>query len=345
LGRGCMRASVDQFLFVASVSRGLEVGVVRLLKVRERLVKRCSQRLVFGGGEEKDCARIKLLGLSGGRYTSSEDKRERHVVQGAPKSRKIRDPGSSMIQRISRGSRSRQASRRKSGGAVGVDDLARGLSEDGPRSDVSAISDSAEFEAAIQRLQSSGVRGVAWDWDLTALTVHSGGRLRGSRAEQDAILRERMSLDFVRMVTSLHANDVTQAVLTHSDPMHAERTPPATDGTPALAAEPMVRRGLTIHTGNTLAQSMFVIARYPPLYQARAHWSAVPALTGPMPMGKQYHLEQFCAHSNLTPSQVLLVDDDHTNISAARALGYHTALVHGQGFRLSDLKDNDTRKI
>ncbi|KAA8496979.1 hypothetical protein FVE85_0708 [Porphyridium purpureum] len=232
-----------------------------------------------------------------------------------------------------------------------------------------SMSGKSQEQRVLRELRERRIRGVAFDWDLTAYCFHSGGRLRGSRQEQDERLTHGMSSDFRALFNALltarascasvrdqdkalklgqGADAAAQlpefklAILTHSDPQHASwaKADPQT-GDPALGGESMVRRGLQLNFGETNGadlDAVVVVALYPSLYQKKEEYESI-GLTQPPPPGKQFHLQTFRAAHGLEPGEIVLIDDDMTNVEQARRLGYHAVLVRGQGFVFEDFFD------
>lgn len=66
----------------------------------------------------------------------------------------------------------------------------------------------------IQVLRQRGFRVVAFDMDLTAVAMHSRGRLRRDKLNH---YLEQATSDFVRLIPALFAEGFSLAIATHSD--------------------------------------------------------------------------------------------------------------------------------
>lgn len=182
-------------------------------------------------------------------------------------------------------------------------------------------------DALADAVKEGGIRVVAADFDLTMISLHSGGNT--SSAPGNPIFTA-LSQDFNAFGAALNSRGIKIAVVTFGDPK-------AIGGRPGrVGGEPLVRRVLKESDASFEVEEVFPF--YPPLYSSPADYRAL-GLNGPMPHNKSYHLRKLREHFGVSKEEVLLIDDDATNCGAFAAEGGVALLVTGEeGFNFSQLE-------
>jgi len=188
---------------------------------------------------------------------------------------------------------------------------------------------SESIERVVTSLTDRGVKAVVFDFDCTITIKHSGGRVRKDRLE--AYLQDNVSPTFQSLLPALLSSPLKVGVATFADGFKAPIT--------HVAGEALVRTHFQHYFGNRYQEEIPIVAAYPENYQTEANWCQI-GLAGPMPTGKQYHLELLAKRWGLERREIALVDDDAANIEAANKEGYVGVLVVGRaGLQLQDLQE------
>eukprot|EP00669_Euglena_mutabilis_P012851 TRINITY_DN7542_c0_g1_i1.p1 TRINITY_DN7542_c0_g1~~TRINITY_DN7542_c0_g1_i1.p1 ORF type:complete len:205 (-),score=18.92 TRINITY_DN7542_c0_g1_i1:132-746(-) len=175
----------------------------------------------------------------------------------------------------------------------------------------------------------SGYRAVAFDMDRTLIRDHSRGCLRRSDISS---YFAAASPDAVALMLELHTLGVHLAVATHSDAAEYGLTRDAVTRTPTnprehIIGEELATRVLYELLPPAIAEQVYVVAYYP----------RVRRDTDPDHSGKRYHLRKIATHFGVALPEVLLFDDDPSNIEPPGPV-FRTCLVDGEhGFRLQDI--------
>lgn len=173
-------------------------------------------------------------------------------------------------------------------------------------------------------IQQSGIKAVAADFDLTILTVHTGG---GWPEERLSELRA-MSPDFISVAKELNRRNIPLHIVTFSDP---------SDNIPYLnriGGEMLVREVLRVNEEPFAVDS--IVAMRPDLYTEAGSYKAL-GLDSPPPRSKAYHIETVAGRSNISVEEVLLIDDDRINCTQQYKEGGLALHVTGQGFSLNNI--------
>jgi len=220
--------------------------------------------------------------------------------------------------------------------------------------------------AAVRLLRKHAVKAVVFDMDLTAVRMHSRGRLlrrprerrrrrscdgdddggdagdAGSPANEalDAYCRAA-SEDFVRLVPVLYERGFFLSIATHSDEAEFEFDDSIGPETHILGSE-LATALLRYHFPDEITSSFFVVAYNP---SARAK-----KLTGneeeenERSLYKRHHMRRIRNRFQIDdPKEILFFDDTPQVVADCRQVcGVRAVLVDAQrGFRMSDLLQND----
>lgn len=182
-------------------------------------------------------------------------------------------------------------------------------------------------EALADAAKRGGVRVIAADFDLTMITLHSGGNTSNTSGNP---IFTSLSSDFNAFAAAANSRGIVIAVVTFGDPN-------AIGGRPGrIAGEPLVRRVLEESGASFKVEGVFPF--YPPLYHSPVAYRAL-GLKQPMPYNKSFHIEKLRAQFGVSKEEVLLIDDDAKNCEAFATEGGVSLRVGGeQGFDLSQLE-------
>mmetsp|Transcript_24682 Transcript_24682/g.55823 ORF Transcript_24682/g.55823 Transcript_24682/m.55823 type:complete len:192 (-) Transcript_24682:100-675(-) len=187
------------------------------------------------------------------------------------------------------------------------------------------------MENLIQSFRRRGVKAVVFDFDCTITLKHSGGRVHNDKV--DGFLENNISPCFKELLPVLLANSFGVGVATFSDDFKVPST--------YLAGEHLVRKHFEHFFGNRFTEQIPIIAAFPDVYQTEGNYKAI-GLDRPMPQNKEYHLALLCARWNLRPHEVVLIDDDYSNVDAAMRHGYHAIFVRERnGLRAVDILESE----
>ena len=177
-------------------------------------------------------------------------------------------------------------------------------------------------------VQKQGIQAVAFDFDLCAYTLHTGGALEFAPDELVQNVKhvmDHLSEDFVLMVEQLLQRGVHVAIATYGDGIDNS----VTDKRVVLGGEALIRPVLNSRLGSKLASQI-------PIFALNPDWRNTENVK--YPDGKTWHLQEVCRHFGLQPPQVVLVDDTQKNVDLALGCGYHAVKVDPDvGFELEDL--------
>lgn len=190
-----------------------------------------------------------------------------------------------------------------------------------------ALASREPSEALAEAAKKGGVRVIAADFDLTMLTLHTGG---SASDRPDNPIFKALSKDFDAFAAAANARGIQIAVVTFGDPK-------ALAGRPGrIAGEPLVRRVLQTSGASFKVDGVFSF--YPPLYSSPADYRAL-GLTCPMPHNKSYHIQKLRKQFGIRQQEVVLIDDDVNNCAAFAADGGVSLRVTGdRGFELTRLE-------
>ncbi|CDJ37514.1 p36 protein, putative [Eimeria tenella] len=190
-----------------------------------------------------------------------------------------------------------------------------------------ALSAKEPCTALADAVKTGGIRVIAVDFDLTMITVHSGGS--ASNVPDNPIFTS-LSPDFDAFASAVTSRGIPIAVVTFGDPRAIASRPDR------IAGEPLVQRVLEGSAASFKVDAVFPF--YPPLYQWPADYKVL-GLKEPMPFSKSFHISKVLEHFGVSKEQVLLIDDDPNNCSAFAAEGGVSLRVAGdRGFDCANLE-------
>jgi hypothetical protein len=187
-------------------------------------------------------------------------------------------------------------------------------------------------------LEEHKVQVVCWDFDETAMNVHTGGFISETSVPQ---LQDRINQlsykvaphfrSFCRYL-AIHHPTIKLAIVSFADDFSRRPSkpskPPATTTTTAMATtvggtnliSGVLERGFAWPR-----PSFYIVSFYPDVA------NSVGQFNSKVPQNKTMHLQLVAKRFGITqPSSMLLIDNDHKNCLAAAALGYHTWFVSKQ---------------
>jgi hypothetical protein len=155
-----------------------------------------------------------------------------------------------------------------------------------------------------------GINVVAFDWDLTASEKHTGGRLTLKQGESwpETFMKQETYLTptFKKLVPALLTRGIHVAIVTHGDGIHNNEK--------IQGGESLIR-GILIEAFDTnIVDRIAIYARNPTLHKE-------------MSKGKLWHLEKVGAQFQANRANILLIDDDFSNVQSAILAGYKTIYV------------------
>jgi hypothetical protein len=192
------------------------------------------------------------------------------------------------------------------------------------------------LDECITLLKRHGIKVVTFDMDLTAVAMHSRGRLR--RDELDEYLSHATQA-FQALVPVLYKHGFKLSIATHSDEDEfGGKIQPATHILGKELATSLVQRWFS----SEIASSFCILA-----YNPRVHPDDAPEDN----KIKRYHVRKLREHFEVKPSEILFFDDTEAVVEDCRdTCGVLAFSVNPQcGFRLQDLINNmrrlETKKI
>jgi hypothetical protein len=211
-----------------------------------------------------------------------------------------------------------------------------------------AAAAAAACAAFVQRLVDDDVRVVAWDFDLTAVDDHTGGRVTLVDDDWSRVFARwtpRFSADFLRTCRAIaeHPAGIQQAIVTFGD-AYLNGQSPHGEGRDKryVGGEPLLRPLLESALSSSLyGAKAAAVSRHMPIFawHPAAHRRTCPE-GQPIADSKSWHLtytmRALLGTSDETMRKhVLLIDDGAHNISHAKREGYRTHHVTGtRGFAL-----------
>lgn len=200
----------------------------------------------------------------------------------------------------------------------------------------------------MSKLKQAGIRLLIWDFDQTILCgFHSRGRLSLEDAEKALT---KVSPLFKTLVPHLIREGFHMGVATFSDARMASTS------SKELAGESLVRYFLDATLGMEAGSKFHVVSAFPVLHRmtvraecaqhkcfcldvAGNHACACKRMHPEMAEGKHWHIHRimeainFQTGEKLQKGQVVLFDDDTTNVMIAQDEGFHAVAVNRkQGF-------------
>ncbi|KAH7648384.1 apicomplexan P36 family [Cryptosporidium bovis] len=174
------------------------------------------------------------------------------------------------------------------------------------------------------------IRTIASDFDLTMMTMHSGGFI-DPQSDKGRLFLKSLSREFnilgaVAMEIGLSIN-----VVTFSDP----KLIPSEKIETNISGKSMIN--ICLQNSNAKFKVSDYYCFYPRLWQERSEYSNL-GLDAPMPPFKTFHLRKVCENENLSADQVLFIDDDIYNCANALKDGYVVLHVNGRsGYSINGL--------
>lgn len=162
----------------------------------------------------------------------------------------------------------------------------------------------------VEKLEKAGILFVAFDFDDTIVSIHTGGRIFVDDLER---LCKTVSSDFVTLVKALDDKCIAWGVASFS----AHKL----DESKSIGGEPLIRKVLESCLGKDRA-------------------SKVPIASWYSENGKNEHMKQLAPYLN--PQEVVLIDDHANNLVKAKMEGFRTLWVKkAAGLVITELGDLD----
>ncbi|KAH8739260.1 hypothetical protein FG386_000017 [Cryptosporidium ryanae] len=174
------------------------------------------------------------------------------------------------------------------------------------------------------------IRTIASDFDLTMMTMHSGGFI-DPQSESGKLFLKSLSYEFNFLGEVAMEIGIPINVVTFSDP----KLIPTEKALTSISGKPMI--SLSLKSSNAKFKISNCYCFYPKLWQAKIDYSNL-GLYAPMPPFKTFHLSKVCENEKLSPDQVLFMDDDLYNCKNALKDGYIVLHVNGRsGYSMNRL--------
>jgi hypothetical protein len=173
---------------------------------------------------------------------------------------------------------------------------------------------SNRFQPFLDFVSQNRIKVIAWDFDQTWTTSHSGGVL-----EKQQVSKFTLSADAIQLCLGLEESkwNGQHVVVSFADVKLKTNPTPTMIGGKELVS--------------TLFEHRFPFSR--PKFE---YFCFYPF--GDKKPTKEKHLEQVCARFQVTPTEVLLIDDTFANVLYAKEKGYRAWWVkEAKGFELETL--------
>ena len=155
------------------------------------------------------------------------------------------------------------------------------------------------------------IRLVALDFDMTLVDIHTGGQWRGSASALQSHVRQEMTC----LIRACHQYGIYVAIATFSTQIDLLRSVVQN----SLGSPPQSYAG----DSNSSASSNMVIPVYGGNDRVAPYWHGKQSQ---LVLARQYfdNLRKNGETALLSPSEIVLVDDDERNIAIAQKDGYRT---------------------